>query len=67
MIRLANLLQIALPITGYNRLLDWKLVYRDGNVGNIAVGASKWAQVGVGGVISAKKKGRHPPLDTTQI
>ena len=64
---LVNLLQIALPITGYNRLLDWKLVYRDGNAGNIAVGASKWAQVGVGGVISAKKKGRHPPLDTTQI
>ena len=66
-ISLVNLLQIALPITGYNRLLDWKLVYRDGNAGNIAVGASKWAQVGVRGVISAKKKGRHPPLDTTQI
>jgi len=51
---------MALPITGYNQLLDWKLVYMDGNAGNIAVGASKLAQVGVGGVISAKKKGLPP-------
>ena len=64
---LVNLLQIALPITSYNRLLDWKLVYRDGNAGNIAVRASKWAEVGVGGVILAKKKDHHPLLDTTQI
>ena len=38
------------------RLLDWKLVYRDGNAGNIAVRSSKWAEVGIGGVISAKKR-----------
>ena len=55
-IRLVNLLQIALRITGHYWLLDWKLVNGDGNAGNIAVGASKWAEVEVRGVIWAKKR-----------